>query len=126
MVGNHIIKTWSSTQPSVSLSSAEAEFYGVVKAAGLVLGQQSIFKDLGIVLPVRVWTDSSAAMGICARQGLGKLRHIATHTLWVQDKIRTGAMELRKVRGEVNPADIFYKILVEPRKNSLFNDFVWL
>ena len=29
MVGNHIIKTSSSTQPTVSLSSAEAEFYGV-------------------------------------------------------------------------------------------------
>ena len=72
MVGSHIIKTWSSTQPTVSLSSAEAEFYGVVKAAGLVLGQQSIYRDLGIEMPVRVWTDSAAAMEICARQGLGK------------------------------------------------------
>ena len=34
VVGSHLIKTWSSTQSSVALSSGEAEFYGVVKAAG--------------------------------------------------------------------------------------------
>ena len=88
MMGGHVLKTWSSTQATVSLSSGEAEFNGVVKAAGIALGQQSILRDLGYVVPVRVWTDSSAAMGICQRQGLGKLRHIETHTLWVQEKVR--------------------------------------
>ena len=34
MVGRHCIRTWSSTQPSVTLSSGEAEYYGLVKAAG--------------------------------------------------------------------------------------------
>ena len=76
MLGSHVLKTWSSTQPTVSLSSGEAEFYGVVKAAGLALGIQSLLKDLGHTIPVRVWTDSAAAIGICGRQGLGKLRHI--------------------------------------------------
>ena len=111
MLGRHVLKTWSSTQPTVSLSSGEAEYYGVVRAAGLALGQQSLLRDLGHDLPVRVWTDSSAAIGISSRQGLGKLRHIATHTLWVQQAVRTRAMELRKVRGDVNPADLFTKHL---------------
>ena len=47
MLGKHVLKTWSTTQPTVSLSSGEAEFYGVVKAAGLALGQQSLLNDLG-------------------------------------------------------------------------------
>ena len=34
MLGKHCIRTWSSTQPSVTLSSGEAEFYGLAKAAG--------------------------------------------------------------------------------------------
>ena len=124
MLGRHVLKTWSATQPSVSLSSAEAEFYGVVKAAGLALGQQSILRDLGLELPVRVWTDSSAAMGICARHGLGKLRHIATHTLWVQEKVRNKEIDLRKVRGEVNPADVFTKHLTsQERIESLMKLF---
>merc|ERR1711994_505903 len=33
MMGRHTIKHWSSTLPSVTLSSGEAEFYGVVRAA---------------------------------------------------------------------------------------------
>ena len=34
MFGKHVIRTWSSTQPSVTLSSGEAEFYGLVNAVG--------------------------------------------------------------------------------------------
>jgi len=109
MLGEHVIKHWASTQPSVSLSSGEAEFYGVVKGAGMGLGYQSLLRDLGHDMPLRLWTDSSAAIGICARQGLGKLRHLDTHTLWVQQAVRSGRVDLRKVDGEVNPADVFTK-----------------
>ena len=93
------------------MSSGEAEFYGVVKAAGIALGYQALLGDLGVELPVRVWTDSSATMGICGRQGLGKLRHVDTKSLWVQQKVRDGSLEIRKVRGEANPADLFTKHL---------------
>ena len=109
MVGEHVLKTWSSTLASVSLSSGEAEFYGVVRAAGQGLGYQSLLQDLGIELPVRVWTDSTAAIGICSRQGLGTQRHIATHSLWVQQGLRSERFTLHKVAGEKNPADLFTK-----------------
>ena len=116
MIGKHCIRTWSSTQPSVTLSSGEAEFYGLVKAAGAGLGHQSLLRDVGLELPVCVWTDSSAALGIASRSGLGKLRHLETHTLWVQEKVRTKAISVRKVRGEVNPADLFTKHLPSKEK----------
>ena len=112
LLGSHILKTYSSTQPTISLSSGEAEFYGVVKGSGAALGQQSLFADLGISLQVRVWTDSSAAIGICSRQGLGKLRHIDTQALWVQERVRTKSIILKKVRGELNPADLLTKFIV--------------
>ena len=111
MIGRHLIKSWSSTQGPISLSSGEAEFYGVVKASGMALGYQALLDDLGVRIPVRIWTDSSATMGICSRQGLGKLRHVDTRTLWVQQRVRSGELEIRKVRGEVNPADLFTKHL---------------
>ena len=124
MLGAHLLKSWSSTQPSISLSSGEAEYYGVVKASGIALGQQSLMADLGIKVGVRVWTDSAAAVGICGRSGLGKLRHVQTHTLWVQERVRTGAMELRKVNGLVNPADLFTKHLASrERINQLVELF---
>ena len=109
MMGKHAVKHWSSTQTSISLSSGEAEFAGVIRGAGQGLGYQALLKDVGVELPLRVWTDSSAALGICSRQGLGKLRHLDTHTLWIQQAVRTKRVDLRKVNGEVNPADLLTK-----------------
>ena len=95
----------------MTLSSGEAEFYGFVNASGASLGHQSLLRDFDRDMPVRVWIDSSAALGICARSDLCRLRHLETHTLWVQEKVRTKAFQLRKVRGYVNPADLFTKHL---------------
>jgi hypothetical protein len=50
-------------------------------------------------------------MGICTRQGLGKLRHIDTQTLWIQEKVRLKQITLKKVLGDVNPADLLTKFL---------------
>ncbi len=109
MLGQHTMKHWSSTQTSTALSSGEAEFAGVIRGAGQGLGYQSLLKDLGITAPLRVWTDSSAAIGICSRQGLGKMRHLDTHTLWIQQAVRSGRVDLRKILGEENPADLLTK-----------------
>ena len=119
MIGSHCIRTYSSTQSTVSLSSGEAEYYGLVKGAAAGLGHQAIMSDYGVDLPVRLWTDSSAAIGISKRSGLGKIRHLATHTLWLQEKVRTKAVEVRKVKGEDNPADLFTKHL--PSKEKVHN-----
>jgi len=116
MMGGHLLKSWSSTQAGVALSSGEAEFNGVIKGAGIGLGYQSLLNDLGLSLPLRVWTDSSAAIGICSRQGLGKLRHLDTHLLWIQQAVRSRRVDLRKISGEANPADLYTKHLASREK----------
>lgn len=117
MIGSHTLRTYSSTQTLVSLSSGEAEYYGIVKGAAAGLGHQAIMSDYGVAMPVRLWSDSSAALGIAKRSGLGRIRHLDTHTLWLQEKVRTGAVEVRKVKGEENPADLFTKHL--PSKDKV-------
>ena len=97
MLGKHLIKSWSPTQASISLSSGEAEFYGVVKGSGIGLGYGALLSDLGLYIPLRVWTDSTATIGICGRQGLGKLRHVDTQCLWIQQRVRGATLTLRKV-----------------------------
>ena len=116
MLGKHLIKSWSSTQTSISLSSGEAEFYGVGKASGISLGYQALLRDIGLPLPIRVWTDSTATIGICGRQGLGKLRHVDTQCLWIQQRVRDKSVKLLKVRGDENPADLFTKHLTSRDK----------
>ena len=109
MFGGHAIKHWSFTESSISLSCGEAVFAGVIRGAGQGLAYRALLRDVGIELPLRVWTDSSAAIGICSRQGLRKLRHLDTHTLWIQQAVRTKRVDLRKVDGEKNPADLVTK-----------------
>ena len=70
----------------MALSSGEAEYYGVVSVACIGLGFQAPLRDAGVELPIRVWTDSSAAIGTAGRQGLGKLRHLEFHSLWLQQR----------------------------------------
>ena len=88
-----------------------------MKAAGAGPAHPRLFKVIGLEVPVCVWTDWSAAIGISTRPGLGKLRHLETHTLWVQEKIGQGAIAVRKVRGDVNPTDLFTKHL--PSKDKI-------
>ena len=109
MLGSHLIKCWSSTQPSLALSSGEGEVVGVTRAAAVALGFRSLLADFGIKLSARVWTDSFAAIGICKRQGLGKVRHLDTQMLWVQQRVRNNDLDLYYVPGEKNLADIYTK-----------------
>ena len=60
------------------------------------------------------YTDSSEAKGMVNRRGLGKTRHINTNYLWVQERVRNGDLELRKVLGSENPADLLTKHLSAP------------
>ena len=105
------MRHYSRTQKIVTLSSAEAELGGVVQGASEGLGTQAIARDLGIEVPLTLWADSSAAIGICKRSGIGRVRHLAVGQLWVQERIRDKSLDLRKVAGEANPADIGTKHL---------------
>lgn len=121
MHGSHCVKSWSTTQSIIALSSGEAEYYGVVKASSIGLGCKALLKDININVKLNVHTDAEAAKGIASRTGLGKTRHIAVHYLWVQERVRAGDIKLHKVRGEVNPADLLTKYLSAPIMNKLMN-----
>ena len=77
MVGTHLLKCWSFTQAVVAMSSGYAKFYGTAKRASTGLCMRGILYSLSL----RLWTDSSAVVGICSRQGLGKLRHLECTSL---------------------------------------------
>ena len=114
MLGSHWIKSWSRTQATVALSSGEAELYAMIKASSEVLGVQSLMKDWGIKLSGQILGDASACLGVIRRQGLGKLRHVNTSYLWVQEKAANKELVYDKVLGAWNPADLMTKYLNLP------------
>ena len=111
MMGSHLVKHWSTTQRVVTLSSGEAELAGIVKGAAEALGLRSLSADFGETSKIKMYADASAAIGICRRSDIGKVRHLVVGQLWVQERVRTGDLELYKILGTVNPADALTKHL---------------
>eukprot|EP00969_Alexandrium_andersonii_P162982 7204678-Alexandrium_andersonii.AAC.1 len=73
------------------------------------MGIASVALDLGFSAGLRVCADSSAAIGICRRAGIGRVRHLAVGQMWVQERVRSGDFELIKWPGTDNPADVLTK-----------------
>ena len=51
-------------------------------------------------------TDSSAAKGVVSRAGRGKVKHLETSLLWVQERASRGEIVHRKIPREINGADL--------------------
>ena len=67
--------------------------------------------DFGDTVQAGLWSDASAAIAISQRSGLGKLRHIQTQYLWLQERVAAKELRLTKVLGTANPADMLTKHL---------------
>ena len=107
--GLHLIRHWSTTQSVVTLSSAEAELTGICRSTSNSMGLISIAKDLGMDWQLQIQTDAAAAIGVCRRRGLGRIRHLATADLWIQDRLRQKDFTLVKIAGTENASDILTK-----------------
>ena len=111
--GSHTWLCLSSTQVPISLSSAEAEFYGIVKAGSRGIGIYNLCRDFGVLdagsLALRINSDSSSAIAVASKRGVGKIRHLETGALWIQAAIATRRLSLTKVPGKSNLPDILTK-----------------
>ena len=60
---------------------------------------------------LKVNIDLSAAKAFVSKRGSGKMRHMEVKWLWLQEEVRKGRVEVGKVRGDSNPADLMTKYL---------------
>jgi len=111
MLGKHCLATASFTQSVISLSSGEAEFYALVKLACRIIGMANLLIDLGHQFRKVLNSDASAGLGIASRRGAAGVRHIDTQTLWIQQRVARRELQLKKLSGHVNPADLGTKVL---------------
>jgi hypothetical protein len=111
MWGGHCLKSWSSTQKNITLSSGEAELVAAVKMSTELIGITQLAFDWGMEVEGRLYVDSSAAMGVVNRRGNGRLRHVRVGMLWIQEKVEEGDLKVSKVLGTENPADAMTKYL---------------
>jgi hypothetical protein len=116
-IGSHLVESWVATDQVRALSTAEAELYGIVDGAARGIMTQNMMKEINVPWSVQIGSDSSAAIAISSKSGVGKTRHIALRWLWVQDAVRSKQIQLKKVGGLNNVSDIGTKPL-EPKRHQ--------
>lgn len=119
MRGRHCLSQWSRTQATVALSSGEAELNAALKGAAELLGLQVLLSELmhggsastenSSPQQAVVLGDSSACSGTLHREGSGRMKHLELRQLWLQEKVRAGHVEYRKISRTLNPADSLAK-----------------
>ena len=72
MLGQHCVRTWSSTQSAIAQSSAEAEVYAAAGALSEAMLVKTALEFAGFVVAFRLHLNSAAARAILAREGVGK------------------------------------------------------
>ena len=102
----------------MTLSSAEAELYAMVKCTAEMLGIKSMMADWGRDKKGILYADSSAALAIANRKGAGKLRHIHVSALWIQDVQDREGTVFTNILGTDNPADLMAKYLIRDKIDS--------
>ena len=60
-------------------------------------------------------TDSAAARGMASRRGIGRVRHVSTRYLWLQERVARQEGRILKIPGERNRADALTKSVPAPR-----------
>ena len=109
MHGCHYLHAYSITQKPIATSSGESEFYCIFKA-GLAgfrpLGMIGICRDFGLERAPYLRADASAGIAMASRRGVGKIRHLHTQALWIQQQIADKRLTLQKDRGDENLADL--------------------
>ena len=107
--GGWLLNSWSRTQPTVALSSCEAEFMAISTSLVEAKAVQSLARELGSELEISLNTDSSSAKALAMRRGFGRLKHMAVKQPWVQQEFREKGFKLNKVPTASNPADVLTK-----------------
>ena len=83
------VKMWS--------SSGEAEFHALTKSASRALFAVATAADVANVAKPRVRVDATASKAIASRRGVGRVRHLQTQILWVQEAVACRELTIVKV-----------------------------
>ena len=65
------------------------------------------------------WTDNSAARQLAARQGVGRICHLSSKILWIQQEVLAGNVIVGQVPTVLNLSDVGTKVLTKSRLYAL-------
>ena len=108
---------FSKLQRSVSLSSAEAEFFGCMLALKDALWLRQLLLDLGVLAPgpTQMWCDSKSAVALALDPVAFKnTKHILRAAEFLKDHVLRGSVTISHSKGSTMVADILTKGQARP------------
>ena len=113
-LGNGAISGSNKKQPTVALSSIEAEYKGATVAACEAVWLKRILKDLGIPIkdPTSLYYDNMSSIYL-ARNPMfhARTKHIEVHYHFIRERVLAGDVDLQHINTNLQTADIFTKAL---------------
>ena len=115
--------TWSSKeQPTVALSSTEAEYRGAAVAACEVAWLRTLLEDLGVQVDqqVVIHCDNLSSIQLARNPVFhARTKHIDIRHHFIREKVADGTVKMSFVGTEHMGADILTKPLAKTRHHSL-------
>ena len=119
-INGNLMESYVRVQKCIALSSGESEYVCMVGGVSEGIFVKELFEFIsGTPCKLVCRSDSSAARGMASRQGVGRVRHIASNLLWLQEKVRERVVTLTPVPTATNVADIGTKSLSKSRMAAL-------
>lgn len=104
----------SKKQPTVALSSTEAEYRVLTSAAKEIIWCKLLFSEMGISLPtcIVIKTDNQGSMALAQNPVFhARTKHVEVEYDFIRDLIKSGKISLEYVATQDNPVDILTRAL---------------
>jgi hypothetical protein len=121
-LNNNLISWASKKQPTVALSSAEAEYMAISDMMKEILWMRMILNELhvNVITPTIIFVDNQSAIRISENDSdHDRTKHIDIRHCFIQDCIHNGDIKLEWVPSQHQRADIFTKPLSSQQFTAL-------
>ena len=118
--------SWSSKkQPTVALSSTEAEYRGAAVAACEAVWLKRILKDLGVPIkdPTSLYCDNLSSIYLARNPVFhARTKHIEVHYHFIRERVLPGDVDVLHISTNLQMADIFTKALGADKLGQFMTD----
>ncbi|XP_071704401.1 uncharacterized protein [Rutidosis leptorrhynchoides] len=122
-LGDSLISWKSKRQPTVSRSSAEAEYRAMGAVTCELIWILKLLTELKLknLIPMKMFCDNSPAIQIAANPVYHeRTKHFDIDWHYVRDKVSSGVIKIEKINSNLNTADLFTKGLTSAQHNLFY------